>query len=178
VVINGHVHEVELTGLPLGVLNGSEYAELSGALRHGDTVLLYTDGVVEATNVDGEIFGYDRLTDVLHANDGLKPRALLSALLHELRAWSRGEQTDDITMVIVRRRRERVAEELRSVAEDVLGHERAAQLWEAVSMPDDDEIGTWGAVLPELVRTVQTLYGRGLARELNGQLRLALEEYR
>jgi sigma-B regulation protein RsbU (phosphoserine phosphatase) len=178
VVINGRVHEVELTGLPLGVLRGSEYDERSRALGHGDTVLFYTDGVVEATNAHGEIFGYDRLAAILHANDGLKPRALLAALLHELRAWSSGEQTDDITMVIVRRRREHLADELRSVAEDVLGRDRAAQLWEAVILPDGDQPGAWSAALPELVRGVQTLYGRGLARELNGQLRLALEEYR
>ncbi|HEX5688687.1 MAG TPA: PP2C family protein-serine/threonine phosphatase [Roseiflexaceae bacterium] len=178
IVLNGHIHEVELTGLPLGVIGGSEYDELSGGLRHGDTVLLYTDGVIEATNPRGEIFGYDRLVAVLHANNILKPRALLSVLLHELRAWSDGEQTDDITMVIVRRRHERLADELRSAAEDVLGGERATQLWSAVVLPDGDQVEAWAAALPELMRVVQTLYGRGLARELNGQLRLILEEYR
>jgi sigma-B regulation protein RsbU (phosphoserine phosphatase) len=179
VVINGQVHEVELTGLPLGVLCGSEYAEMSGLLRHGDTVLLYTDGVVEATNPRGEIFGYERLTDMLQAKGGMKPRALLAALLHELRAWSSADQADDITMVIVRRRCELLADELRSVTEDVLGRERAAQLWSAIPLPGNTAlVGLWAAALPELVRVTQGQYGRGLARELNGQLRLALEEYR
>ena len=179
VVINGQVHEVELTGLPLGVLGDSDYDEQSTLLRHGDTVLLYTDGVVEATDRQGEIFGYERLAQVLRAADGLKPRALLATLLHELRAWGGADQADDITMVILRRRQAKLPDELHSVAEDVLGRERAAQLWTEVSLPsEDDPAALWAEALPELVRATQTRYGRGLARELNGQLRLALEEYR
>jgi sigma-B regulation protein RsbU (phosphoserine phosphatase) len=179
VVINGQVHEVELTGLPLGVLGDSDYDEQSTMLRHGDTVLLYTDGVVEATDRLGEIFGYERLTQVLRAADGLKPRALLATLLHELRAWGGSDQADDITMVILRRRQAKLPDELHSVAEDVLGRERAAQLWTEVALPgEDDPVALWAEALPELVRATQTSYGRGLARELNGQLRLALEEYR
>jgi phosphoserine phosphatase RsbU/P len=179
VVINGQVHEVELTGLPLGVVGDSNYEEVNAVLRHGDTVLLYTDGVVEATNVHDEIFGYERLEHVLHANEGLKPRALLATLLHELRAWGGVEQADDITMVILRRRQAELAAELRSVAEDVLGRERTVQLWGELALPDDEiSVTAWAAALPEIVRATQVRYGRGLARELNGQLRLALEEYR
>ncbi|HET9224975.1 MAG TPA: PP2C family protein-serine/threonine phosphatase, partial [Roseiflexaceae bacterium] len=179
VVINGQVHEVELTGLPLGVLGDSEYDEQSTMLRHGDTVVLYTDGVVEATNVEDEIFGYERLVQALRAAEGLKPRALLAMLLHELRAWGGTDQADDITMVILRRRQARLADELRSVAEDVLGRERALELWDEATLPGDGEpAAPWAEALPELVRATQTRYGRGLARELNGQLRLALEEYR
>jgi sigma-B regulation protein RsbU (phosphoserine phosphatase) len=179
VVINGQVHEVELTGLPLGVLGDSEYDEQSTMLCHGDTVLLYTDGVVEATNQQDEIFGYERLTQVLRSADGLKPRALLTVLLHELRAWGGPDQTDDITMVILRRRQASLDAELRSVAEDVLGRERAAQLWAEVPLPGTGApAALWADTLPELVRATQSHYGRGLARELNGQLRLALEEYR
>jgi phosphoserine phosphatase RsbU/P len=179
VVINGQVHEVELTGLPLGVVGDSDYEEISAALRHGDTVLLYTDGVVEATNAQGEIFSYERLEQMLHTNEGLKPRALLAMLLHELRAWGGADQADDITMVILRRRQAELAAELRSVAEDVLGRERAMQLWGELALPEDGtSVIAWADTLPEIVRATQMHYGRGLARELNGQLRLALEEYR
>jgi len=179
VVINGQVHEVELTGLPLGVVGDSNYEEVSAVLRHGDTVLLYTDGVVEATNAQGEIYGYERLEHILHASEGLKPRALLATLLHELRAWGGADQADDITMVILRRRQAELAAELRSVAEDVLGRERTVQLWDELALPDDETSATaWAEVLPEIVRATQARHGRGLARELNGQLRLALEEYR
>jgi sigma-B regulation protein RsbU (phosphoserine phosphatase) len=178
VVINGQVHEVELTGLPLGVMGDSDYEEMDATLAYGDTVLLYTDGVVEAINTQDEIFGYERLEHVLHATEGLKPRALLSTLLHELRAWSGADQADDITMVILRRRQAELATELYSVAEDVLGRERAGQLWDALALPSDSSVIAWAETLPEIIRATQTQYGRGLARELNGQLRLALEECR
>jgi sigma-B regulation protein RsbU (phosphoserine phosphatase) len=179
VVINGQVHEVELSGLPLGVIGDSDYDEADTALRHGDTVLFYTDGVVEATNAAEEIFGYERLEQLLRANNALKPRALLATLLHELRAWGGTNQADDITMVILRRREARLEIELRSVAEDVLGRERAEQLWAETPLPSADApTALWADALPEIVRATQGRYGRGLARELNGQLRLVLEEYR
>jgi len=178
VVINGQVREVELDGLPLGVLGDSVYGELNVVLQHGDTVLLYTDGVVEAVDARGEMFGYQRLTELLSANDDLKPRALLALLLHELRAWGGAFQADDITIVILRRRQEHLAAELRGIVDDVLGRERAAQLWSEAPLPAGDGVLAWAAALPELIHTVQVRYGRGLARELNGQLRLALEEYR
>jgi sigma-B regulation protein RsbU (phosphoserine phosphatase) len=179
VLLNGRVHEVELSGLPLGVDCDSDYDEASATIRPGDTVVLYTDGVVEATNAKGEMFGYERLEQLLLTSEGFKPRALVSSLLHVLRAWSDGGQADDITMVIVRRRLERIDAELHSIAEDVLGRERAGQLWAEISLLDAAApVDAWANVLPEIVRAAQAHYGRGLARELNGQLRLALEEYR
>jgi sigma-B regulation protein RsbU (phosphoserine phosphatase) len=178
VIINGQVHEMELTGLPLGVMGDSDYTEISSTLDHGDTILLYTDGVVEATNSKGEMFGYERLEGVLQANEGMKPRVLLATLLHELRFWGGADQADDITMVILRRRQAELPAELFSVVEEVLGRERATQLWEDLPLPSSSSASAWAEVLPEIVRTTQVRYGRGLARELNGQLRLALEEYR
>jgi phosphoserine phosphatase RsbU/P len=179
VFINGHVSEVELSGLPLGVDNDTDYTETYAAIDPGATVLLYTDGVVEATAPNGEMYGYERLEHMLRLNAGMKPRALLAALLHELRAWSSNDQADDITMVILRRRLEQVDAELRSIADEVLGPDRAEKLWAELALPDTGApVATWAEALPEIVRTAQTSYGRGLARELNGQLRLALEEYR
>jgi sigma-B regulation protein RsbU (phosphoserine phosphatase) len=179
VVINGRVSEVELSGLPLGVDGDSDYEEANAVIGPGETVLLYTDGVVEASTPDGELYGYERLEQMLRANACLKPRALVAALLHELRAWGGNEQADDITVVILRRRLEQLDTELRSIADDVLGAERAAQLWDELALPSSTApIADWDEILPAIVRATQGLFGRGLARELNGQLRLALEEYR
>src|SRR4029450_10390439 len=98
VLINGQVSEVELSGLPLGVDGDSDYDEASAVIHPGETVVLYTDGGVEASAPDGEIYGYERLERMLRDNACLKPRALLAALLHELRLWSDADQADDITM--------------------------------------------------------------------------------
>src|SRR5215212_9320733 len=178
-LINGQVSEVELSGLPLGVDGDSEYDEASAIIHPGETMVLYTDGVIEAGPPDGEIYGYERLERTLQAHACPKPRALLAVLLHELRSWSGIDQADDITIVIFRRRLEQLGVELRSIADDVLGPTRSTQLWVEVTLPGSAApVTAWDAALPMIVRATQELFGRGLARELNGQLRLALEEYR
>jgi sigma-B regulation protein RsbU (phosphoserine phosphatase) len=179
VLINGRVSEVELSGLPLGVDSDSDYEEASAQIGPGETVVLYTDGVVEASAPSGEIYGYERLERMLRDNACLKPRALLAALLHELRLWSGADQADDITIVILRRRLAQLDVELRGIVDDVLGAERSAQLWAEIELPGiAAPVAAWDDALPAMIRATQTLFGRGLARELNGQLRLALEEYR
>jgi phosphoserine phosphatase RsbU/P len=116
---------------------------------------------------------------MLRSNACLKPRALVAALLHELRMWSGTDQADDITMVILRRRLQRLDAELRGIADDVLGTERATQVWAELALPNGEAVvAAWDEALPAIVRLAQSQFGRGLARELNGQLRLALEEYR
>jgi len=102
-----------------------------------------------------------------------------AALLAEVRAWSGVGQADDITMVVLRRMLARLDAELRSIADDVLGPERAAEIWPDLDLPDPDApAAAWIDCLPNLMRAIQEPFGRGLARELQGQLRLALEEYR
>lgn len=181
-IVNGQVGELELSGLPLGIDGDSDYAEMTVLLGHGDTVVLYTDGVLEAENERGELFRYERLRELVEANPGLKPRALAARLLQELRAWSGGAQTDDVTLVVLRRRLAGLAAELRGVADEVLGdREAGARFWEqalgAVGGPEASA-GAWLAALPELIRQSQGALGRGLARELQQQLRLAIEDYR
>ncbi len=179
VLLNGQVSELELSGLPLGVDDESAYREASACIEPGDIVVLYTDGVVEAGSLDGQLYSYARLEQMLQANAHLKPRALMAVLLHDLRAWNGSAQADDITMVIIRRRLARAGDELRSSAEDVLGPARAAELWAAAELPAPDAPAElWAARLPSIVGLAQGRFGRGLARELNAQLRLALEEYR
>lgn len=179
IVLNGQVGEVEISGLPLGVDGDSDYDEASTAISHGDTVVLYTDGVTEAINPADEMYGYERLEELLHSHNRLRPRALIGVLLQELRSWSQGRQADDVTLVVIRRRLQCVQEELRSLTEDVLGQERAQILWAEFALPADTmDVEGWAQALPGLIRSVQERFGRGLARELHAQLRLAIEEYR
>ena len=80
---------------------------------------------------------------------------------------------------MIRRRLADVAAELRSIADDVLGADRAAELWEALDLAAVPAAADrWGERLPTLIGLVQARFGRGFARELQAQLRLALEEYR
>jgi phosphoserine phosphatase RsbU/P len=183
-LVNGSVHELELSGLPLGVDGDSDYAEAVALLNHGDSVLLYTDGVLEAENASGEIYSYERLAALVSSHSTLKPRAMVALLLQELRSWAGGRsQSDDITMVVLRRRLANLAAELASIAADVLGAARAAELWAELNTLSERPLSTlmradWLELLPQAVQMVQTRFNRGLARELNQQLRLAIEDYR
>ncbi len=176
--VNCSVSELELSGLPLGVDLDSDYVEATAEVGPGDTVILYTDGVLEAENEHGEIFSYERLHALVSANARLRPRAMVALLLHALRGWSGGSQSDDVTIVVLRRRLASLAAELRGVADEVLGPERAAAFWEEAAPADASQAEAWLAVLPDLLKLAQARFGRGLARELHQQLRLTIEDYR
>lgn len=78
-----------------------EIAEVE--LAAGDTLVLYTDGITEAENVDGEEFGASRLLDTLGSHSHLPAVPLLQAVVGAVQQFSGGsEQQDDITLVIAR----------------------------------------------------------------------------
>ena len=78
-----------------------EIAEVQ--LAPGDTLVLYTDGITEAANADGEEFGESHLLDTLGSNSHLPVGPLLQAVVGAVQQFSSGsEQQDDITLVIAR----------------------------------------------------------------------------
>lgn len=177
--------ELEISGLPLGVDDESEYNERTVTLPPGASILLYTDGITEATNAEEEMLGESHLLELLRTHATLKPSAMQRMLLREVRAWhTAGAQDDDITMVLIRRRFATVREEFYSIVVDVLGQEAAAALWaaQAAQQPILQEpqanLAAWADVPAALGSAARTSYGRGLARELQQQLRLAFEAYR
>jgi serine phosphatase RsbU (regulator of sigma subunit) len=66
----------------------------------GDTLALYTDGIVESFNDAGEEFGEQRLIEALSRHRHLPSRALLEAVLAEVRQFSSPEQYDDLTLIV------------------------------------------------------------------------------
>jgi serine phosphatase RsbU (regulator of sigma subunit)/catechol 2,3-dioxygenase-like lactoylglutathione lyase family enzyme len=71
-------------------------------LRPGDTLVLYTDGITESFNDAGDEFGEQRLLEALRRHRELPCRALLSAVVDEVRQFSPCEQYDDITLIVAR----------------------------------------------------------------------------
>ncbi len=71
-------------------------------LAPGDTVLLYTDGVTEAVNDDGEEFGEERLLEAARQHSRLSLPDLLTAVSDQLRRFSPHEQADDITLIVAK----------------------------------------------------------------------------
>jgi phosphoserine phosphatase RsbU/P len=100
----GSLEELPPTGVPLGLLPGARYAAREVALSPGDTLVLYTDGLVEASDPGGEEYGLDRLKEVcLRHRNGLC-RSLAEALDADLEAFVRGVPfADDRTIVLARR---------------------------------------------------------------------------
>jgi sigma-B regulation protein RsbU (phosphoserine phosphatase) len=184
VVVNGKVVEIELSGLPLGVDNESDYSEATAELPHGASVVFYTDGVIEAERNDGEIYGYERLQALLAENHRLKPRAMVSLILNDIRSWIGSHaQSDDVTIVALRRRLSSLHDELRTVADEVLGESPAALFWDevvGVSAAHAARLSPeeWLELVPRLAKAAQSRFSRGLARELHQQFRLAIEDYR
>ncbi|MFO0972074.1 MAG: PP2C family protein-serine/threonine phosphatase [Phycisphaerae bacterium] len=89
-------------GLPLGIEMDAEFTPARHALRPGDQIIFYTDGVTEAFNTQGEMFGTERLDRVLTA---CRPMAsiLISATLDALRDFTRGRPADDDRTILVAR---------------------------------------------------------------------------
>lgn len=86
--------------LPLGIQPDMAYEALTVNLAPGDTVLFFTDGLVEAHNAVGELFGFERLDALLAAHAGLSPDALIDRIVAEVMAFiGDAVQHDDITLV-------------------------------------------------------------------------------
>ncbi len=98
----GGVEELRATGMPLGLMPGMRYEEKEVMLAAGDTVLFYSDGLAEAHDPQGGMFGFPRVQSCLagHADDG----SLVEYLLGQLAAFTGAgwEQEDDVTLVTLR----------------------------------------------------------------------------
>ena len=87
-------------GLFLGTFDVAKYRQETLTLEPGDELLLYTDGVNEAFNVDEEEYGNDRLEAFLAAHNDLHPKDLVESLRADVASWAEGaEQSDDITIL-------------------------------------------------------------------------------
>lgn len=90
------------SGLPLGLIAGGSYDTFSFDCSAHDKLLLYTDGVTEALNEDGELYGESRLEAAANANSGLQSEALVSAVRSDVASFVQGaEQSDDITVLVL-----------------------------------------------------------------------------
>ncbi|MCH5318846.1 MAG: SpoIIE family protein phosphatase [Paramuribaculum sp.] len=88
--------------LPVGVINNFTYRQGEHTLKPGETLLLYTDGVTEAKNKSGELFGENRLVNALRASDETLPDRLLMSVTTSLDDFVAGaEQADDITLLAI-----------------------------------------------------------------------------
>ena len=101
VTAEGEVGELGGHGLALGVDSDQDYAVAQTELAPGTTVVLYTDGVLEARR-DGELYGEERLDDLLRRRAALDPQELAEAVLADCKSFAGGELSDDCAVVCLR----------------------------------------------------------------------------
>ena len=88
----------------LGVFDFLDFSDEYVKLEEGDMLMMYTDGVDEACNVNNEVFGDERLEKVLRESAGLSCQASIDKMLDNVRAFTAGApQSDDITMMALKR---------------------------------------------------------------------------
>jgi serine phosphatase RsbU (regulator of sigma subunit) len=101
---SGAAEELRARGMPLGLMPGMEYEEKETILEAGEAALFYSDGLVEAHDPQGEMFGFPRLRRLV-AERAAEEGSLVGFLMDELRSFTGEgwEQEDDITLLTLRR---------------------------------------------------------------------------
>jgi sigma-B regulation protein RsbU (phosphoserine phosphatase) len=145
------------TGPAIGLDDEASYGEQTLMLQAGDTLLMYTDGITEAGNAAGDMFGIERtLASLLRAPAPDSPRAFTDRLLGDVDAFAAGhDQTDDITLLALS------------------WHHRATQeerMLELTMKP------TVEGVFDALDRCDSVLHEAGIAAGTREDVRLVLEE--
>ena len=111
----GHEKPIIITGrnmryldvtanIPIGVMEEKKYNIQESVIAAGDMILLYTDGLTEAMNADGKLFGLSQVeTAICGASGFAEPKSLLDTMSHAVSKFVDGaEQSDDLTMLVIK----------------------------------------------------------------------------
>jgi len=99
---NQALERLDSTGTVLGLFQEWECSTWELALSPGDTLAMYTDGITEAFNDQGEEFGEQRFVESLKRRRGEDSKAIVASILEDVKKFSPHEQTDDITLIVAR----------------------------------------------------------------------------
>jgi serine phosphatase RsbU (regulator of sigma subunit) len=102
---NGEAEELRARGMPLGLMPGMGYEQKEVVLDAGESAFFYSDGLVEAHDPQGEMFGFPRLRALVAEHGAEEERSLGDFLIEELHSFvgEGWEQEDDITLLTLRR---------------------------------------------------------------------------
>jgi len=98
-VRGGRVMEVTENGILLAAADGIEYTERTLEIRAGDRVVLYTDGIVEARDARGAMFGEEALIASVEASAAMPADEVTGSIVEKVRAWA-NVQDDDLTLLV------------------------------------------------------------------------------
>lgn len=96
---------LDVNGMVVGAFPFSQYDESTVQLESGDLLVFYTDGITEPENEYGEMFGEDRLIELVAKNAEHDDAKIIETVMEAVHQWSgAGEQPDDMTLLLARRR--------------------------------------------------------------------------
>jgi serine phosphatase RsbU (regulator of sigma subunit) len=100
---DGKLSALARTGIPLGILEDEQWQQETVRFQPGDVCLLYTDGITEAENRQGEFYGVERLASALRRGAGRPARAIREALLDDVNRFvGSSAPGDDITLLVLK----------------------------------------------------------------------------
>jgi phosphoserine phosphatase RsbU/P len=99
---NGTIERLNVTGPVVGLFDTWKCETRCVQLAVDDLLVIFTDGVTDATGADGEEFGEQRLVDVISDNHDLSARALLQEIVDDVKGYGGPEQFDDLTLIVAK----------------------------------------------------------------------------
>jgi sigma-B regulation protein RsbU (phosphoserine phosphatase) len=103
IIRENKIIKLESTGTPFGILGEGWYDVEKFKLQKNDLIVAYTDGVVEARNIAGEEFGFERLQELIIRNRYLKASDIIDKIINAVFEFSHGTvQHDDTTVLVVK----------------------------------------------------------------------------
>ena len=101
---NGKATPLDINGTVVGAFPSSKYDESKVELRAGDLVVCYTDGITEPENEYGEMFGEDRLIELVSKNADRDDHRVIEVVMDAVRQWTGSpELSDDMTVLLARK---------------------------------------------------------------------------
>lgn len=121
------VSELRATGMPLGLMPGMQYEETQTTLKPGESLLLTSDGIIEAHNAQRDMFGFERTQEIIASSQEMGQ--LLELLIDRLNEFTgpNHEQEDDITLVMLGRRSDQTAAAASQASEHLTAFEVSSE---------------------------------------------------
>jgi len=100
---DGKIEVIEATGLPLGLFDDADYDEFNFRAKPGDIFVFFSDGILDASNKAGELFGRERVERIVADNSGASPDTIVQVIFEAVAEHASGEDAfDDETVVAIR----------------------------------------------------------------------------
>jgi len=100
---SGEASQLEVNGMVVGAFPFAKYGESRIALQPKDLLVFYTDGITEPENAYGEMFGEERLIELLIRSANLDESEIVSSVIDAVRQWTGSDELqDDMTLLLVR----------------------------------------------------------------------------